>query len=636
MKWICDGQDGLKVSVAENCAEALFEKEKTGFCLELEHRLSYAAVGDEYVLFPACCYDGNRFDVLKQEYPPVFTQEQARADMPVTITDVPRLEKDGSGVIEVTTGDLSVPCVGVFSRREKKAFFLFTIQQIDGVNLGIAYEKGVVRLTYPRMRRKEMYRWPHMVPSTDRGIDFAQGKRITIPYRIFEFTCENLVEFYRFFFQHRKCMGMDDEIRCLLKPAEQFELQRNKLNNMNWREESGIYGLSCDPERLYCFGPGWVGGGMYTYPLMKLGGELEWQRGMSTLEFLFKMQSPYGLLYEETDESGKPNTENPIHGQPHTGRWIFIRKNGDALYYMFKHFYLMKDRNVEVPAHFEKGAAALADALVNIWKKHGQMGQFVDCDTGDIIVGGSTCAGIVPGALVEAGVYFGKEEYVQAAKEIAEYYCSKVMEEGYTTGGPMEILQCPDSESAFGLLESLAALYARTGEKRWLDYGRFMLEFCSSWVVSYNYRFRENSEFNKLDMKSTGCVFANAQNKHAAPGICTYSGYSIKQFYDWTGDELYLELYHDVVRTVQQYFSREDRVIHSWSVPKDATLLEEEERVYVEPKALKPGFICERVNMSDWETEECIGGVFNESCIWCETAGLMILAECWEDLADIG
>lgn len=317
-----------------------------------------------------------------------------------------------------------------------------------------------------------------------------------------------------------------------------------------------------------------------------------------------------------------------MQGKEGTASWIFVRRNGDILYYMFKHFYLIKERGMKVPGYWEEGAKKLADALVDTWKRCGQLGMFVNSDTGDVVVGGSNASGIVPGALVEAGVYFENETYIEAAKEIGEYYCSKVMEEGYTTGGPEEILQCPDSESAFGMLESLAALYNRTRENRWLEYGKFMVEFCSSWVVAYNYRFKESSEFYKLDMKSTGCVFANAQNKHAAPGICTFSGYCVKQFYEWTGDEKYLELYREITGTVQQFFSREDRVIHSWTVPKDATLLKEEDRVYVEPEALLPGFICERVNMSDWETEECIGGVFYESCIWCETAGLMILAEC--------
>lgn len=77
--------------------------------------------GMEYVFFPACAYNGNKFEVLKREYPPMFFPREASVDMPVTITDVPRLEKDGSGKIEVTTGDVATPCVGVFCQANKKA-----------------------------------------------------------------------------------------------------------------------------------------------------------------------------------------------------------------------------------------------------------------------------------------------------------------------------------------------------------------------------------------------------------------------------------------------------------------------------------------------------------------------------------
>ena len=75
----------------------------------------------EYVLFPACAYNGNKFNVLKRNYPPMFKVEEADVNIETTITDVPRLNKDGSGKIQVTTGDVSVPCVCVFNKKTNKA-----------------------------------------------------------------------------------------------------------------------------------------------------------------------------------------------------------------------------------------------------------------------------------------------------------------------------------------------------------------------------------------------------------------------------------------------------------------------------------------------------------------------------------
>jgi hypothetical protein len=126
-------------------------------------------------------------------------------------------------------------------------------------------------------------------------------------------------------------------------------------------------------------------------------------------------------------------------------------------------------------------------------------------------------------------------------------------------------------------------------------------------------------------MKTVGSVFANVQNKHSAPGFCTLSGVGLYKLYKWTGNEMYKELYEDVTRTVSQYMSTNARPIFSWDVPKDASLLNDD-NLRAEREQLPSGFICERVNMSDWESRRCIGGVFNGSC-WCECTNLLILAE---------
>lgn len=156
------------------CAKAVRNLENE--YLEVTFIPNMKITGEEYVLFPACCYKGNQFDTLKRAYPPMFTEEEARAEMEVTITDVPRLEKDGSGSIQVTTGDVSVPCVGIYSAKEKKAVFVHTIQQINGKNLGLSYEKGKIGITWPHMRTEKIYRWPFMQEKSDSGLDFLEGQ----------------------------------------------------------------------------------------------------------------------------------------------------------------------------------------------------------------------------------------------------------------------------------------------------------------------------------------------------------------------------------------------------------------------------------------------------------------------------
>lgn len=558
----------------------------------------------EYVLFPACAYNGNKFNVLKRNYPPMFKVEEADVNIETTITDVPRLNKDGSGKIQVTTGDVSVPCVCVFNKKTNKATYVYTVQEIDGENIGLAYETGKITLTYPAYR-EEIYRWPFMRKNTEEYVDLDAE----IPYKVIETDCTSMEEFYEIYFENRKIMGLDDTRPVVLSDEEQFEIQRNKFNSKNW---TGKY---YDVNALGTWAPGWIGGGMSSFALMKLGGELEKERAIKTLEHMYENQAPCGLFYGFNDK------KSDGHGEPGTEKWAFIRKSGDALYFSFKHFELMD----EIPEAFIKGSKKLADYFVWLWEKYGQFGQFIDCDTGEIVVGNSTAGAIIPAALVKAYEFFGDEKYLSVAKESAEFMYKRDALCGYTTGGPGEILQGPDSESAAALLESMAMLYEVTKEEKFLSYSIYMAHFVSSWVVSYNYKFTKESEFYRLDMKTVGSVFANVQNKHSAPGFCTLSGVSLYKLYKWTNNELYKELYEDITLTVSQYMSTEKRPIISWDVPLDASLLNDDS-IRVEREKLPEGYICERVNMSDWESKRCIGGVFNASC-WCETTNLLILAE---------
>jgi hypothetical protein len=187
------------------------------------------------------------------------------------------------------------------------------------------------------------------------------------------------------------------------------------------------------------------------------------------------------------------------------------------------------------------------------------------------------------------------------------HYFDAYVRKGFTTGGPGEICQCPDSESAFGLLESMVALYEATGSRDWIDKASDMANQCFSWCVSYDYQFPSLSTFGGLDMKTTGSVYANVQNKHAAPGICTLSGVSLLKLFRATGDKKYLELLQEITHNMTQYLSREDRPIPA-----------------VDGRIMPPGWMNERVEMSDWL--EPVGEVFFGSC-WCEVSTMLSFTE---------
>lgn len=145
---------------------------------------------DNYIFIPACCYAGNQFDVLKCSYPSVFSPADARIDMPTTISDVPRLEKDGSGKIEVTTGDAATPCIGVFSKSEMRGILVFTVQEIKGKNIGLAYENGEIRLTWPAKREK-IY---HMCDMSDNPEPW-NDEPAEIPCKLLDFAARHWQNF---------------------------------------------------------------------------------------------------------------------------------------------------------------------------------------------------------------------------------------------------------------------------------------------------------------------------------------------------------------------------------------------------------------------------------------------------------
>ncbi len=254
---------------------------------------------DNFVYIPACCYKGNQFRVLKYSYPPILKVEDESFDMPVTITDLPRLEPDGSGKIEVTTGDAATPCIGVFSPTAKRGILVFTVQQIEGENLGLAYEKGEIRLTWPAKREK-IYSMCKMSYNATPWVD----KKANIPNKVLEFDCDSLQDFYRIFFENRKIMNLDSTRPAMLPVHKQFEIQCNKFNSKNWSEKLGAYKVGTTEDIYQVWQPGWVGGAMSSYPLMKLGGKTEFDRAVSTLSFLFSTQCESGFFHGTVDENG--------------------------------------------------------------------------------------------------------------------------------------------------------------------------------------------------------------------------------------------------------------------------------------------------------------------------------------------
>lgn len=555
---------------------------------------------DAYVFFPACAYDGNRFKRMKCQYPPMYREADCGKDALPVIADVPALNADGSGRIEVTSGDMSVPCFGAFFKGCQKAFFLFAEQDCKGKNIGFSAEKGKVTVQFPSIR-SQCYRMCRTdEPSEDCGISVKKGESVSSKVWIKTFDCRDLSEFFELFFKNRRCLLSDTPAKNGYT-RELWDMMESYMNRDNF---SGEYYAEMS-KKWQC---GWVGGGMSSLPLLKHGNALSKQRAIQTLDFMTSHMSSSGFFYTLIVDG--VITDDGF-GSEHMRGSALVRKLGDALCFLFKHFDVVPPKDSWVSA-----AKKCADAFIKLYDEYGDFGQFINVETGKILYGGTTSGASVIGALVHAWRYFGDGKYLDVAKCAGEKYYNDYVARGITYGGPGEALCAPDSESSYAMVESMVLLYETEKEAKWLKYAKDSLHLLSSWVMPYSYKFPKESEFGRLDINTVGSVFANVQNKHSAPGLCTASGDAIYRLYKYTGNKEYLELLRDIVFFIPQCVSTEERPIFSWDE---------------EPSRLLPGWICERVNTSDWEGRRRVGGVFARSC-WSETSLLLTFSELiWKD-----
>lgn len=550
---------------------------------------------DTYIFLPACVYGGNQYQRKKMKYPPMYEETDLGIHGKPLISDVPALNVDGSGKIEVTSGDLSVPCVGVFFKEKAKAFFIFTEQACKDKNIGFRVEKGNITIQFPVIR-SQCYRMCRTdMPSRDCGITVQKGEEIHVNLYMKEFVCQDLSKFFEWFFEKRRILvsnesapnGYTKELWNLMET----HMNRDNFNGEYYAEISGNW--QC----------GWVGGGMSSLPLLQYGNEISQKRAIQTIDFMTSHVSGAGFFYSMI-ENGEISDDGFHH--EHMKHSMLVRKNGDALYFLFKHFDVIPPKKSWITA-----AKNCADAFVKLYERYHDFGQFIHIETGEMMIGGTASGASVISALVRAWKYFKEEKYLYIAKQAGEEYYRNYVAKGVTYGGPGEALCAPDSESAYAMLESMILLYETTKEEKWLAYAKDSIHLLSSWIMPYAYQFPKESEFGRLQINTVGSVFANVQNKHSAPGFCTASGEAVYKLYQYTGNQKYLQLLRDVVFCLPQCVSTEIRPIFSWDK---------------EPRKLLPGWINERINTSDWEGQQRIGAVFYGSC-WCETSLLLSFSE---------
>jgi len=558
---------------------------------------------DDYLLLPGACYGGNRFESRHIAYPPLLTEPaDIGPNVPPIISDIPRLDfNGGDSRIDLLAGDLTTPAAGVWSARQSAALVLLTEQTTPFGDVGISFDErdvaaqggetldehggggdkcgATLLVTVPGARGTHRYALGNTrAPSHDDGAAFAQGAEVVLRVRLYQFACAERQGLFDRFVAVRKDLSGPTRLRHALPFSAAAQIHEEKYNRDNWQEKAGFYATASAERGGLPWQTGWGGGLVATYPLLFGGDPRTRERVLRTFDFVFAGggQAKSGFFHAASE--GRTSTwvdEGAVAaaraGAPqlykHARSWHLVRRSGDVLYFMLKQLALLErqDESFKAKTSWTAGLQACADAFVTLWDRYRQLGQFVNVETGQLIVGGSTAGAIVPAALALAARAFKNDDYQRVAVAAAEAYHQRVVRSGLTNGGAPDALQCPDSESAAALLESCVVLFEATGERAWIDRAAAVAHQLATWQISYDFRFPAGSALAQADVQTTGAVVANSQNKSAAPGFLLYSGDALFKLYRATGKTLYLEMLRDTAHNVTQYLNRQDHRLHAAS-----------------------------------------------------------------------
>ena len=238
-----------------------------------------------------------------------------------------------------------------------------------------------------------------------------------------------------------------------------------------------------------------------------------------------------------------------------------VRRTAETLTFLVKQIALLERRpelrGGGASEHWPEAARRAAEALAKLWERNKQLGQFVDIESGELIVGGSTSGGLAPAGLALAAAQLKEPRYLQVARAIGEHYYDRFVRVGLTCGGPGDVLQAPDSQSAAALLDSFVTLYEATRDRVWIDRARAASHLLGSWVIARDAP-GAGSGCGGSGVRATGAVFWSAGSGHGSPGYVLSSGDALLRLYRATGDVTLLELLRDTVHNLAQYLPDTD------------------------------------------------------------------------------
>ena len=566
-----------------------------------------------YVFAPAVLYGGNRFKIVPVGYPPYIYNPSDRApDMPITTTNILHLNKDGSPAkVEMLTSNCATPMLGYYNPDNQQAFILITEQDTRFGNSGMFVEENMVGkqatfvVSAPGVR-EQRYAMCGRENSVDAAADWNEGDEVSLRFRVYNTSVKDIPGFFEKVFDVRKSLSGKNLYRNVTPYSAVANMILNFHDNIKWYEDDK-YGYICeDPKSDVCFNHlqiGWGGSPIFSLPMVIRPTPERVRRVAKTFDLIVSLQARTGLFYgmfmkgRILGDNFKQKADRPFIAM--------TRRTADVLYFGIQQTEILRKQGygIVVKSTWDSSMRKAADALVNVWNKYGQFGQFINVETGEMEINGSTAGAVSIGALALASDYFNEPRYLDVAKKACRYYYERDFKKGYAGGGAAEILQSPDSEAPWDMAESAMDLFELTGEKEWLQIAKDAVYMLSTWTVSYDYKFPPDCDMARSNCQITGSIYASSQNNCSAPGLYVLSGDFLLKLYRATEDKRFKEYYKDLAHNVIQYVNtRYNPTIRNGA----------------------EGATSERVNLNDWEGIKEIGNTWvGSSIIAWETLELL-------------
>lgn len=512
-----------------------------------------------YVIAPGAMYQGNRFVVSPQPYCPFILTEGVTPYGPIVTVDVPRLTADKRYRTELAANALAIPVVGIYDPKRGSGFLvgmeIYGAWGVSGVNLTTLPGEAVgVEICLP-VRRSMRYAFCNWVETNERGMSLKAGETIKTRIHLLPVASKTIPAFVTHVAEYGYATRGTEARRMKLSFAEAAKLIEGKLNQYNWSETNGYYRSTMNPAGAGLpLQSGWVGGGATFSAMAASDDALSRTRGKRMMDFICRTGlSPSGYF-----NGGYDGTKWRSFSVKRVGcrTYSLIRRPLECTRDVLKTMELLRQRGEAIDPVWEQAARSNLNAMVSTVARFGHLGYTVDFETGDVLWGDSACGAFGIEPLVRGTAWFNDPKYLETAKQLADYYVTRFVERGFTCGGVGDALMAVDSESNYALLAGLMKLHAATGDAKYLAWARETADLFATWVLCYDAQLPPDSPLGKLGIQARGAVFANIQNQHGAPGICTASGLALLELYQATGETRYLRMLEDIATCIPQMIVR--------------------------------------------------------------------------------